>query len=95
MRQAVVHSGQSIFDIAIQHCGSVDAAYDVAVLNSLPLDAILMPGQTLLIPKVTDKRVVDEFERRGVVPGTVFWLVDEPKEEGLEFWYLEIDFVIS
>lgn len=70
MRQAVVHSGQSIFDIAIQHCGSVDAAYDVAVLNSLPLDAILMPGQTLLIPKVTDKRVVDEFERRGEVPGT-------------------------
>lgn len=70
MRQAVVHSGQSVFDIAIQHCGSVDAAYDVAVLNSLPLDAELLPGQTLLIPEVTDKRVVDECRRKGVVPGT-------------------------
>jgi len=70
MKTVTAHQGQSIFDIAIQHCGSVDASYAIAKLNNLTLDATLLPGQALLVPEVTDRRVVDELRRRGVVPGT-------------------------
>lgn len=72
MKSVTVIQGQSIFDIAVQHCGSVDAAYPIARLNGLPLDATLLAGQALLVPELTDRRVVEELKRRGVSVGSAY-----------------------
>ena len=35
MTQVTVLNGQTIFDIALQCCGDIGAAYDIAVLNDI------------------------------------------------------------
>jgi hypothetical protein len=80
MRQAVVHSGQSIFDIAIQHCGDVSAAYDISVMNVITLSSQLMPGQVLKLPKVADMHIVEELKQLGIAPATAAQHSDFPEE---------------
>lgn len=70
MRTATVRNNQSILDLAIQHCGSIEAAYQICVLNSLNIDAELTPGQVIILPDVVDKKVVDLFKERGVEPAS-------------------------
>lgn len=79
MKTVAVIGGQSIFDIAIQHCGSVDASYAIAKANGLTLDATLLPGQALLVPEVTDRRVVEELRRRGVSVGSAYSPAQSPE----------------
>lgn len=95
MKTVTAYQGQSIFDIAIQHCGSVEASYAIAKLNSLTLDATLLPGQTLQVPEVTDRRIVEELMRRGVVPGTG-WVKPppEPDSDVYKLW-LEIPYNVA
>lgn len=44
------HRGQSLYDIAVQHCGGADYAADIAVANGLALDAVLEGDVVLVVP---------------------------------------------
>ena len=66
----IVAEGQTLIDIAIQHLGSADAAYDLATLNGMSITDKLSPGQTLELPAVVDKDVVAYYANRGIVPAT-------------------------
>ena len=61
MKEVVVGVGQSVFDIAIQHTGSVDMAYDIAVANGISIDAPLIPGTILTVPGVVIPKIVDNL----------------------------------
>lgn len=57
MSSATVQPGQTLFDIAVQHAGSVEAVFELAALNGLAVTAALTPGDVLTLPEVVDKRV--------------------------------------
>lgn len=57
MSNATVQPGQSLLDIAIQHCGSLEALGELARLNGLDVSASLTAGDVLEIPEPTNKRV--------------------------------------
>lgn len=89
MKSITALQGQSIFDIAIQYCGSVDASYAIAKANGLTLDATLLPGQIVLVPEVIDRRIVEELRRRGVGVASRWVLAGEPPPPPLyNDWYL-------
>lgn len=73
-----VQNGQSIFDIALQHCGDVAAAFDIAVLNDILLTDALAAGQSLAIPAVVNTDVVNYYKSRGIVPATAYVAAPEP-----------------
>lgn len=50
MREVTVLNGQTVFDIAIQSCGDVSMAYDIALLNGIDVFADLEPGMKLNVP---------------------------------------------
>lgn len=55
MTRAIVTEGQSLFDLALQECGHVSAAFGLATDNDLSLTAILTPGQVI---EVAESRIV-------------------------------------
>lgn len=57
MSSATVQPGQSLLDISIQHCGSLEALGELARLNGLDVSATLTPGTVLRVPQVANKRV--------------------------------------
>ena len=103
---------QSLFDIAMEHAGSTDAAWDIAVANQLsmtddlaieepltvPIDDLAIE-EPLTVPMVKNQRIVTFFQAINHSPATAI-STDEINDllgvgEGIEFWAIEYDFVVS
>lgn len=71
MKTSTVQPRQSLWDMAIEHCGSADAAFIMAELNQIaPTEKPLVAGQQLLTPEPINKTVVKHYARRQLVPAT-------------------------
>lgn len=94
-----VQPRQSIFDIALQHCGSNDAAWDIAQLNGISLTDDIAPGTTLKIPEVVKPRIVTFYQAQRHVPATNITTQEAVEQtiggEGIGFWAIGIDFIVS
>lgn len=79
-------NNQSLFDIAIQEYGTVEAAFDIAVFNEMDVTDNLVPGQILKLPnsEYERKEIVSYFRSRNLHPATGFPLLSE---EDTEEWF--------
>ena len=94
-----VTSRQSLFDIALQHCGIMEAAFDIAQANGISLTDDLTTGQTLTLPEPTDTSMVQHYTTNNIQPATAI-TNSEINDllaigEGIGFWAIEYDFVVS
>lgn len=93
-----VLANQSVYDLAIQATGDVANVMIIASVNDISVTDELKAGDVLLIPDtVTPLRaVLGYYTARQLKPAT--GLMSEagvPQDEGIEFWYIEQDFVVS
>ena len=63
-------SGQTLFDIAIQSCGSAEAAFELAVLNGMSVTDDLVPGQELIMPDVVNNSISSYYDNKSLTPAT-------------------------
>lgn len=70
MKNVTVQSGQSLWDIAVQHCGSADAALEIAALNGMVPTTQPKTGERLTVPNAENKKVVRYYEEHGLVPAS-------------------------
>ena len=63
-------SGQTLFDIAIQSCGSAEAAFKLAVLNGMSVTDDLVPGQELVMPDVVNNSISSYYDNKSLTPAT-------------------------
>lgn len=92
--EAIVLEGQSLFDIAIQECGSVEAAFDLAVANNISMSNELPSSQSLIKTNVQQKRIVDYFDNKKIKPAT--W--SRPTEvqlTGIGYMVIEVNFTVK
>lgn len=98
MSQYIVKNGQSLFDIALQMCGNAESAFDLALMNGLAVSDELTNGQVLELPAVAEKQIVQQYAVDNVFPATAI-TADQYNEtiegEGIEFWGIGFDFIIS
>lgn len=83
--------GQTLLDVAIQHLGDQSAVAALAQANGLDMTATITAGQVLTLPTVVSKRVVKVMTEGGYKPATN--LVGNL--EGIGYWGIEYDFVVS
>lgn len=90
-----VMKGQSLFDIVIQGTGYMESVFALAIENGLSITDHLDGISTISIPAGTekDRDMVNYFTQRNLKPATD--ISRAGIEEGIEFWYIERDFVIS
>ncbi|RMF03586.1 MAG: LysM domain-containing protein [Bacteroidetes bacterium] len=91
MASTTVKVGQTLEDIAIQHLGSAEAAFSLAVVNDLEYTEQLLPGMVLILQEVYDKRVQRVYNQQGWKPANAVTLL----EEGIDFWGIEVDFEVQ
>ena len=65
-----VSEGQSMIDIAMQACGSADAAKDIAELNGLSITDVPVIGRELLTPDVVSKSIASYYQSNKIQPAT-------------------------
>lgn len=88
---------QTMLDMAVQVSGSVEAAFDLAVRNGLSITERLLPGMELLESEPVNRDIAIYYAAKRLQPATeTDWEPDtKPSGEGIEFWAIEIDFVVS
>ena len=89
---------QSMLDIAQEHAGSTEAAWDIAMANGMSLsdDLPLTPMQAI---QVHNQRIVTYYRALRHSPATAITKQEINNligvGEGIEFWAIEYDFVVS
>lgn len=69
--KTVVQAGQSLFDVAIQEYGTVEAVMLLAKSNNRSMTDALTAGQVLEVPnQVYDRKMGDYCKNNGVCPAT-------------------------
>ncbi len=95
----IVGSRQSIFDIALQQCGTLEAAFEIAAMNDCSLTDDLTTGDDMAVPQASNDAVVKQYAVNNILPATGI-TQDEINDmmgtgEGIEFWAIEYDFIVS
>jgi hypothetical protein len=94
MQSIIVSNGQNMPDLALQACGDVAAVFDMALINEKSITDDPEIGTSLKNPVVLNKRIATLFANEKIKPATND-LQQVIAEEGIEFWIIEEDFIIS
>lgn len=96
MSEVVVKQRQSLLDVAIQYLGGIENVFALASENGISITDDLEAGSILLLPNITNKKIVSAYYVNGYIPATGITEEDNVlAEEGIEFWAIEYDFVIN
>ena len=89
-----IKDNQSVFDIAIQHGGSLDSAFELSVKNNVSVSGTLTPGQSFEGTSVTDRKTVDYLNERNSVPASAS-ASDVNRRGGIGYMSIGKDFKIG
>lgn len=92
----IVSDGQTLLDIAVQHCGDATMAFKIAKENGLSFSDDLITGNSVVVADVAvDKRkLVDDFSKQLIVPAS-------KKEdavllsEGIGYWAVGTELIVQ
>ena len=97
MQITALHN-QTLLDIAIRHCGTIEAVVDIAVLNNISITDDLVSGQLIALPSKDygSKEVINYFVTNKIDPANAlndlhFDLVQG--KEGIGFWSINNNFI--
>lgn len=95
MYNITVLDGQTLFDIAVQHTGNVANAAKIAQANNISVNDDLVTGTVLTIPNSVevDTSTARYFETSRTKPTTGD--VGDQVPSGIDFWGIEIDFIVQ
>lgn len=91
MKEVTVLENQSLLDIAIRHCGSMELLFEIARLNSISVTKKLQAGELIKVPVVLqeNKRIVEYYKTNNIQPGT-----DYLREEVDSYLNVSADFLL-
>ena len=100
MTKITVSYGQTWLDIALQELGDMERVIELAQLNGRAITDELQAGEELIVPDfdLEKRSIVQLFRNAANKPasGDTFSAAEPGSTgEGIEFWALENDFVVS
>lgn len=95
MKKVPLQKHQTILDLALQYCGSAEALADIARLNDINETEEVAAGSMIWVPEEIDSKVVKFLSDGNYKPVTGIYNNLPEAQEGLEFWIIELDFIIS
>ncbi|CAI9429694.1 LysM domain-containing protein [Candidatus Ornithobacterium hominis] len=102
MQITTLHN-QSLLDLALQHTGSVENAFDIAVANGISLTDDLAIGSRLNIPNDLTKNndIYNYYTAKNIQPATAIQVITagdngtEEIQEGISAWAINHDFKVA
>ena len=101
MTITVLHN-QSLLDLALQHTGTIESIFELAVLNEKSVTDDMVAGASLNVPPLSEgarnKDILAYYTAKKLQPATAFTKADEEvfkRLEGISIWAINLDFVVS
>lgn len=89
--QAIIKNRQTLLDIAMQHCGAVESAFYLALLNDLSLTDRLITGNNIMLTPVVAKGVAAAFKTDENIPISQ----EEGQIGGIGYWNVGLNFEVN
>jgi hypothetical protein len=73
MKTIITQERQTLFDIALQHCGDANAAFEIAEINNISLSGVPAVGTSMEVPEPEAplaKRIVEYYALNKISPAT-------------------------
>jgi hypothetical protein len=88
-------AGQTWIDLTIQQLGDEERIFELCDLNSAGITDLLAAGTEIesLEPDAKRKKVVNALQSRK--PSSLYYGTGNPAPEGIEYWAIELDFIVS
>lgn len=94
----IISKDQTLFDVAIQEYGDTRAVLEIAIANEMSPTEFLVPGQVLILPVITFKKVeiANEFSKKQlkVVTGMVSEFTP-PEQKGIGYMIISSTFKVG
>ena len=99
MQVEVLHN-QSLLDLALQHTGTIESIFELAMLNNLSITDDVVAGKVLTIPTetFTNNDILTYYIAKKIQPATSFsqeYKRISERQEGISKWAINLDFVVS
>lgn len=95
-KQVTVKDQQNLLDVAIELYGGIEAAFDLALLNSINVTDDVVGMLLSDRAKTVDPSVVKTYQRNQIKPATAYIdNIEGGTMEGIGYWAIEMDFVVS
>lgn len=97
MTITVLHN-QSLLDLALQHTGTIESIFELAVLNEKSVTDDMVAGASLLIGEISNKDILNYYTAKNIQPATAFTKADKQvleRLEGISIWAINLDFVVG
>lgn len=96
---ALVIHNQSLIDVAVQHTGSAENLFQLAVLNGKSITDDLVPGEEIAIDSSIniDEDIFQFFQNKKLRPATgeVTEPTATPELEGISYWIINKNFIVQ
>ncbi|MDY3337784.1 hypothetical protein PG279_01160 [Riemerella anatipestifer] len=91
----VLHN-QSLLDTCLQHTGTIEGVFELAMANNMAITDDVEAGQIMKLPEgiKEDRDIFNYYAAKGIQPATAITEVVE-KCEGIGCWAIGIDFKVS
>lgn len=86
--------GQWLGDVAVEHSGTIEALFDLAVSNNISPSEYLQAGTELRPSEMQDKRIMNYYKRNGIKPASSDVGENGLARYGIGVMTINIDFVV-
>ncbi len=98
--KAIILHHQSLLDLAVQHTGTAENAFDLALANGLSLTDDLEAGDWLIANSQelkANKDILSYYTAKKLQPATAISgdYSAENTMQGIDYWAIQMDFIIS
>lgn len=98
MSTVTIQPNQSLFDIAIQECGTITAALPLCLLNDISVTGDLVKGEVLQT-NVSEKRIEIQsfYKKNELKPASALSAADlfNSNPTGIDYMIIETDFIVK
>jgi len=96
MQYITISNGQTFLDLAMQHAGSAEAAFAMSLQSNVPITQELQAGNQLPAPAVVSDGIRNAFAVEKAKPlSIIITQGEDAMNEGIGYWVMEDDFVVS
>ncbi len=94
MNSNIVYQGQSFLDKTLELTGSIENAFEMALLNGISITDDLEIGQSLKGTEITDANITNLFTPANR-PATAISLINKEDNDGINYMEIENDFIVQ
>ena len=97
MKQYTSLLRQSLLDVALAATGDVEQVYDIATRADMAITDIPAAGTVFKFDSIINQDVLDAFSSAAIQPATAVddTFLDTLLPQGIGYWYIGTDFVVS